>query len=122
MKHKYATKHVHVRKDEGFAVIKPHGNLMGGDETDEIEKLIEEFNSEGLPCLVINLADVGMMNSLAIGRLIAGHKMFDKRGARMTLCNLDKRIENVFVITKLALEFNVYRTEEAAIAGCSEDT
>jgi len=37
----------------------------------------------------------------------------------MCLCQVDKRIQNIFVITKLSLEFNVYDSEEAALAACA---
>jgi len=119
MKQTYATPHTHVREIDGIVVIKPHGNLMGGPETDEIEKLIGQFDAQAVRCLVVNLVDVGMMNSLAIGRLISGHVRFKKRGARMSLCNVDRKIQNIFVITKLAFEFNVYPGEEQAIADCA---
>src|SRR6266704_2295554 len=112
MKQTYATAHCHVKRIDRVAVLKPHGNLMGGPETDELEKLIDEFDGQGIRCLVVNLA---------IGRLVSGHVKFKKRDARMNLCNLDKRIENIFVITKLSLEFNVYPSEEEAIAGCAAD-
>jgi anti-anti-sigma factor len=118
----YTTRHTHVKRFSAVAVIKPHGDMMGGEETDEIEKLIETFDAEGLRCLVLNLVDVGMMNSLAISRLIRGHVKFSKRGARVSLCNLDKRIQNIFVIAKLSLMFNIYASEELAIAGCSDDS
>ncbi|HEY6866185.1 MAG TPA: STAS domain-containing protein [Candidatus Eisenbacteria bacterium] len=119
MKETYATKHAHVRRAGGTVVLKPHGDLMGGPETDELEKLLTQFDGEGLPCLVVNLYDVSMMNSLAIGRLIGAHLAFKKRGAHMSLCNVDKRIQNIFVITKLAFEFNLYGSEEEAIARCA---
>jgi anti-anti-sigma regulatory factor len=37
----------------------------------------------------------------------------------LCLCQVDKRIHNIFVITKLSLEFNVYDSEESAIAACA---
>ena len=38
----------------------------------------------------------------------------------MKLSSVDKRIENIFVITKLSLVFDVYTTEEQAIASFAE--
>jgi len=38
----------------------------------------------------------------------------------MKLCSVDKRIENIFVITKLSLVFDVYPNEEQAIASFAE--
>jgi anti-anti-sigma regulatory factor len=38
----------------------------------------------------------------------------------MKLCSVDKKIENIFVITKLSLVFDVYTTEELALASFAE--
>lgn len=120
MKLTYATKHSHVRRIDDVVVLKPHGGLMGGEETDEIERLITEFDTDKIRCLVINLVDVDMMNSIALSRFIAAHVKFGRRGARVVLCSLDARIESIFVITKLSLVFDVYRDEALAIAACTE--
>ena len=119
MKLTYATKHAHVRRIDDVVVLKPHGGLMGGEETDDLEKLIAEMDADKIPNLVINLVDVDMMNSIALSRLIAGHVKFQRRNARMVLCELDARLENILVITRLSLVFEVFRTEAAAIAACS---
>jgi len=119
MKQTYAAKHSHVRRIDRVVIIKLHGNMMGGAETDELEKLIDQFDTEGVRYLIVNLTDVAMMNSLAIGRLVSGHVRFKKRGATMCLCSLDKRIQNIFVITKLSLEFHVHPDEAQAIAACT---
>ena len=116
----YATKHMHVKRVDDAVVLKPHGALMGGDETDELEKLIEKFDNEGLRCLVVNLTDVSMMNSLSISRLIRGHIRFSKRDGKMLLSNLDTRIQNIFVITKLSMVFNTFPTEEKALQSYKE--
>ena len=115
----YAAKHSNIRVLDHAVVVKPHGNLMGGDETDELESLIQTFDTEGVSCLVINLVDVGMMNSLALSRLIQGHIKFTRRSAHMHLCHLDAKIQNIFVITKLSLVFPIFPDEKSALAGCT---
>ena len=119
MKQIQATKHTHIKRLGAVVVLKPHGNLMGGDETDELGRLILELDAENVRCLVINLIDVGMVSSLGLSRLITAHVRFSKRDARVNLCNVDSKINAVFVITKLALVFPVYPNEEEAIAGCA---
>ena len=114
----FAARHTHVRKAGTAVVLKPAGDLMGGEETDELEKLIAEADEDQVPCLVINLGGVSMMNSLSISRLIRGHVRFSQRKARMSLCSLDARIQNIFVITKLSMVFNVYSDEAAALDAC----
>ncbi|HEY2954173.1 MAG TPA: STAS domain-containing protein [Candidatus Eisenbacteria bacterium] len=119
MAHTQATRYAHVKNLGAVVVIKPHGDLTGGPETDELDALIDQFNSQSVKGLVINLAAVSMMNSLALSRLIRGHMRFAKRGARMVLCSLDRQVENIFVVTKLSLVFAVFPDEELAIAGCA---
>lgn len=119
MKLTYATKHCHVRRIDDVVVLKPHGSLMGGEETEELEKLIAEMDADKIPALVINLVDVDMMNSTALSRIIAGHVKFQRRNARVALCQLDARIENILVITRLSLVFDVYPDEAQAVEACA---
>lgn len=119
LKSTYATKHAHVRRLEDVVIIKPHGGLMGGDETDDLEKLIAEMDADRVPFLIINLVDVDMMNSTALSRLIGGHVKFQRRSARIALCQLDARIQNILVITRLSMVFEVYEDEPSAIAAAA---
>src|SRR5574341_28109 len=118
MSHTQALKHSHLKRLDGTAVIKPHGDLTGGPETDELETLVDQLDAEGVKCLVINLAAVAIMNSLSLSRIIRAHLKFSKRGARVHLCNLENRIEQVFVIAKLSMVFPTYPDEASAIAAC----
>ena len=52
----------------------------------------------------------------AIGVFITAHKHYTERGAKLKLCNVDRRIQNVFVITRLSLVFEVYESEAEAFA------
>jgi anti-sigma B factor antagonist len=108
--------HVKVKRLNGVVVAQPRGFLVGGEETDELEKLIKELSTEGNVHLVINLGETQHINSTALGVLITGHTNYARRGGQMKLCSVDKRIQNIFVITKLSLVFDVYDTEEKAIA------
>jgi anti-sigma B factor antagonist len=108
--------HVKVKRLNGVVVAQPRGYLVGGEETDELEKLIRELSTEGNVHLVINLGETQHINSTALGVLITGHTNYARRGGQMKLCSVDKRIQNIFVITKLSLVFDVYDTEEKAIA------
>jgi len=105
-------------KTSGAAVILyPSGMLMGGNETDELEKRIAAAETAGNRNLLLNLSNVSMMNSTALGVLIAAHKRYKDRGAQIRLCNVDKKINQILVITKLSLEFDVHQSEGDALAG-----
>jgi anti-sigma B factor antagonist len=107
-------------KTEGDVIILyPKGFLMGGAETDELQKRISELEAAGNQKLIINLSDTSHMNSTAIGVLITAHKHYSERGAKLKLCSVDRRIQNVFVITRLSLVFEVYGSEAEAVASFS---
>ena len=101
-------------------VLAPKGYLTGGDETDELEQAIKALGEAGNKHLVINLGETQHLNSTALGVLISAHSSYVRRGGQMKLCSVDQRIQNIFVITKLSMVFDVYPTEEQAIASFAE--
>ncbi|HTK30592.1 MAG TPA: STAS domain-containing protein [Candidatus Saccharimonadaceae bacterium] len=108
------------RQVGSIAVLAPKGYLTGGEETEELERAIKALGDAGNKHLVINLGETQHLNSTALGVLISAHSSYVKRGGQMKLCSVDKRIENIFVITKLSLVFDVYSNEEQAIASFAE--
>ena len=108
------------RQVGSIVVLAPKGYLTGGDETDELEQTIKSLVESGNRHLVINLADTQFLNSTALGVLISAHSNYVRRDGQVKLCSVDKRIENIFVITKLSLVFDVYPSEEQAIASFAE--
>ena len=97
-------------------VIYPKGRLIGGSETDELQTAIHQQAESGNVKLILNLKDVSYLNSTAIGVIMAGFTNYQKRGGKMKLCNLSDSIENIFVITKLTLVFEVFNNELEAVA------
>ncbi|MBP9095382.1 MAG: STAS domain-containing protein [Ignavibacteria bacterium] len=106
-------------KDKDIVVIAPKGNFVGGDETDELRDTIKKLSDEGNKKLVIDLGEVLYLNSTALGVLISAHANYSKREGKIKLCQLNKNLENLFVITKLALIFDSYPTQEEAIQSFS---
>lgn len=108
------------RQVGSISILMPKGYLTGGEETEELERAIKSLAEEGNKHLVINLSETQHLNSTALGVLISAHSNYARRGGHMKLAAVDKRIENIFVITKLSLVFDVYPTEEQAIASFVE--
>lgn len=100
---------------KGIVVLGPKGNFVGGDETDELRDTIKKYSELGNKKLIIDLGDVLYLNSTALGVLISAHANYSKREGKIKLCQLNKNLENLFVITKLALIFDSYPTEVEAI-------
>jgi len=109
-----------TRQVGDITILAPKGYLTGGEETDELEQSIKGLGEAGNKQLIINLGETQHLNSTALGVLISAHSNYVRRGGQMKLCSVDKRIENIFVITKLSLVFDVYANEEQAIASFSK--
>ena len=101
--------------DKGIVIIEPQWNIVGGDETDELRESIKKYSELENKKLIIDLGDVLYLNSTALGVLISAHANYSKREGKIKLCQLNKNLENLFVITKLALIFDSYNTKEEAI-------
>jgi anti-anti-sigma factor len=70
--------------------------------------------------LVIDLGKVHYMNSTALGLLTSTHVNYIKRNSRVVLCSIEKQIHSIFIITKLALIFDVHKDQSEAIASFSK--
>lgn len=99
----------------GIGLIEVKGSLVGGEETDKLRQAIAGFVEREYAKLIIDLSDVTYLNSTAIGVLVHGHTSYTRRNWQLKLCGINKKIDNVFVITKLTLVFDVQETQKAAI-------
>ncbi len=106
--------------DGKLIVLEPKGNFVGGDETDDLREEFKKLSEEGNLKLVVDLGEVSYLNSSALGVLIAAHANYTKRSGKIKLCQLNKNIENLFVITKLSQIFDSYPNQIEAIASFSE--
>jgi anti-sigma B factor antagonist len=104
----------------GGVVLHLKGQFIGGEETDQLKKTLQEIASQQKNNLIINLDKVTYLNSTALGVLIAAHTNFVKRNGKVILCNLGKSIENLFVITKLTLVFPICTSLDEAIKSINE--
>jgi len=101
--------------DGGIGLIEVSGSLVGGDETVELRQAIAGFVERQYSKLLIDLSNVTYLNSTAIGVLVSGQTTYSRHGWMIKLCGLNKSIQNIFVITKLTLVFDVYDTRAEAI-------
>ncbi len=98
-------------------IIEPKGALVGGEETDELRDAVAESIEKGNKKLIVDLGKVTYMNSTAIGALVSAHTSYANRKGKVVLCNVNKSIKNIFVVTKLSMIFQVADTRPDAGTG-----
>ncbi len=99
---------------DGIDLVVLRGQFIGGVETDSLRAVLNEVAEKESNNLILNLADVSYLNSTALGVLISAKANFSKRNGRILLCSIGKSIENIFVITKLTLVFEIFANQEEA--------
>jgi anti-sigma B factor antagonist len=96
-------------------IIEPKGSLVGGEETDELRTVVAEFIEKGNKKLIVDLGKVTYLNSTAIGALVSAHTSYANRKGKVVLCNVNKSINNIFVVTKLSMIFQVAENRPEAL-------
>lgn len=96
-------------------VINLKGRIMGGPDaqtfSDEIHKLIDQEKKQ----IIINLEQVKFMNSSGLGILIGGLKTVRESGGDIKLCNADKRISSLLMVSQLNTVFDHYTSLDGAL-------
>jgi anti-sigma B factor antagonist len=98
---------IHVETRHDVAILKPSGTFHGGHETDKLREILRLSMADHTRKLIIDLGNVSWINSSAIGILVEAQLDYEKRGGRIILANLDKRISDILTITKLARLFEI---------------
>jgi anti-sigma B factor antagonist len=104
-----------LRRVGEVVVIACSGNIVGGSETDELQRVIG-----GLlplePNVLLNVAQVSSLDSAGVGALVRFLHRTRGSSGDLKLCCVPPRIAEVLRITKLAGIFDVHTREEEAIA------
>jgi len=102
-----------------IGVLEVKGSLVGGEETDELRSAVADFVEQGNKKLIIDLSKVTYLNSTAIGVLVSAHTTYSRNKGQVKLCGINKNINNIFVITKLTMVFDVCETRDEAVKALS---
>jgi anti-sigma B factor antagonist len=92
------------------------GKIMLGEGTMAVRNSVREVLKNGGKKIVLNLGDVNYIDSSGIGELVSSFTTVTNQGGQLKLLNLTKKIQELLAITKLLTVFQVYDSEQAALA------
>jgi len=109
---------VDIKTIDDVVNLIPKGLLLVGKETDELEARIKELDSAGNEKLLIDLGQTTFMSSMGMACLFLAHAKYIKRGARVKLCSVDRKIKALFALVKLTLIYgdDLHDSEDEALA------
>ena len=97
-------------------IIRLSGQLMGGPDADAVRETILSILNQGYKNLLVDLKDISWVNSTGLGILISSHITVSNNGGHLRLMRVSKRIDSIFMVTRLNTVFQVFDTEEEALA------
>jgi anti-sigma B factor antagonist len=107
---------IHTRRVGDVHVLDISGRIVLGEATARIRHTITDLLQNGGTKIVLNLTDVPYVDSSGIGELVRTYITVTNEGKQLKLLNLTKRIRELLVITKLLTVFQVYESEQEAVA------
>lgn len=104
------------------AVIGINGKFFGSRDGEAYEAILDELKKQGKTQVVIDLAEAELMDSTAIGLLIASATTMRREGGDIRLANMKKRLRNLFLMTRLlGSVFDAYDALDAALASYQDE-
>jgi anti-sigma B factor antagonist len=106
---------IEKRQVNGITIVSCQGRIMFGDEANALRDFLKEALTE-TPRMVLNLAGVTYIDSGGLGTLVGVYSSARGAGADIKLTGLGQRLRDVLQITKLATVFQVFNSEQEALA------
>jgi len=106
---------IQLREQDNVAVLALSGrlDLASGATLKEHLKRLAEKNAVQVH---LNLSEVEFINSSGLGALVSIMKEIRIQKGRLTLSNLASYVQEIFEITQLSHIFEIYSTEDEALA------
>ncbi|HZQ92696.1 MAG TPA: STAS domain-containing protein [Terriglobales bacterium] len=106
---------IDVRKHSAVHVIKLRGQFRLGQAVDEFRAAIDGLLREGHPQIVVNLADVPMLDSSGIGVLVKSQTSAKQHGGAVKLVSPSKFVLQTLKLVGLVTVFEIHNNDAAAV-------
>ncbi|MGB9595481.1 MAG: STAS domain-containing protein [Candidatus Poribacteria bacterium] len=100
-------------KDSGV-ILRPEGKIIG-DSTPEFRDEIECQINSGVKWIILDLAEVPLLDSSALGTIIMAYLKLKEKNGKLAILYAQKNVIDVFKITKLNSIFEIYDDIQEAL-------
>lgn len=95
--------------------IRYEGDLIGPEQNEELNRLVDQHLEVGVMVCGINIARVEYLNSAGIGMLLVILTKFRNKGGEAILISPSEHVKKLLIITKLNAIFTIVESEQEAI-------
>jgi anti-sigma B factor antagonist len=104
-----------INEKYNCVVIEIKGKIMGGPDAEVFRNDLQKLIDQDKKNVIIDLGKVNFMNSSGIGILIGGFKTMRASGGDIKLCNADKRLTSLLMVSHLNTVFDTHGSLDSAI-------
>lgn len=108
---------IRTRTVDNITILDLHDHLIfAKGSARALGKKIEGLLEVGRKNIVLNVRDVGYVDSSGVGELLGSYTRVMERGGQIKLLNVSKRLHQVLTIAKVIKFFDTYEDEQEAVA------
>jgi anti-sigma B factor antagonist len=96
-------------------ILDLHGKILIGEGDDALREAVTRLSDGGKTKILLNLADVPYVDSAGLGEIVRTYTTVSRKGGKLKLLNLTKKIQDLLSITKLLTVFETYESEDEAV-------
>jgi anti-sigma B factor antagonist len=100
---------------EGVSILDLSGKIVLGEGDVQVKDRIRDLLADGQRKILLNLADVGYIDSAGLGAIISCYTTSKREGGQLKLVHLTKKVQDLLAITKLITVFETYDSEKEAL-------
>ncbi len=101
--------------ERNISILHVEGKILG-NAADAFRKEMNEQLQTGRDKLVVNLMNVPLIDSSALGAIVVTLKSCQQSGGKLVLLNPQKAVREVLEVTQLSTVIEIYDTEDGACA------
>ena len=89
------------------AIVKLNANVTGGNDALSLQKLITELIDSDFQTLLVDMANVNIINSSGLGMLISAYSHLKKANKELKLINVPGKVLKLLQITQFDKIFDI---------------
>ena len=97
-------------------IIDLNGRVTLGESAGLLRSTISQLLAQGHKNVVLNMAEVGYVDSAGLGELVGAYTTAANQGGAVKLLHMQSKLKDLMTITKLHTVFPSFEDEKSAVA------
>lgn len=103
-------------EENGVTILSLKAERFDAHNSDMVKERLKEVFAGGAGKVLVDLGEVGFIDSSGLGALVSGYKSAIASKGRLILSGLQPQVQSMFELTRLNRVFDIYPTVEDALS------